>query len=103
MLKCATTDIAFKDGINAIFYNDPVVMMNNFCKGRQDSNLCCDFTWNTPCTIELEYKKTDTWNINLEKMPYGTTCTYQVTSDQGYPDLKVNNTHVDMVVAYKKD
>ena len=41
-------------------------------------------------------------NVDLSKMPYGTTCTYKLISACGYPEFYVNNSNVDLVVQYKK-
>jgi hypothetical protein len=38
----------------------------------------------------------------LDQLPYGGSCTYEVKTKCGYPRFGVNNSNIDMVVAYKK-
>jgi hypothetical protein len=52
--------------------------------------------------LKLKYKDTDNYTLNLDELPYGGSCTYNVEAKCGYPNINVNNTNIDMVVTFKK-
>lgn len=100
-------------------YRDRTVMLQRFCGKRQNNTLCCppknktkltdggrqdgDDDDDDDCEIEIKGKNVyDNVTINLEELPYGGSCTYEVKAKCGYPQLVVNNTNIDMVVAFKK-
>lgn len=63
---------------------------------------CCGKGGNGECKIKLDYKKWDNYTLALNTLPYGGSCTYKVEAKCGYPTLIVNNTNIDMAVAFKK-
>jgi hypothetical protein len=95
-------------------YKDRTVMLQKFCGKRQNNTLCCppknkpkltDDGGDDDDECEIEIKGKNVWDnvtISLEEVPYGGSCTYEVKAKCGYPQLVVNNTNIDMVVAFKK-
>ena len=77
-------------------------MMQKFCMKRQDSMACCGKKGNGECNIKLKYKEWDNYTLALDSLPYGGSCTYKVEAKCGYPALIVNNTNIDMSIAFKK-
>lgn len=89
-------------------------MLQKFCGKRQNNTLCCpkkhkhfnlrdgDDDDDDECEIELKKKEWTNVTINLEELPYGGSCTYEVKAKCGYPQLIVNNSNIDMMVAFKK-
>jgi hypothetical protein len=90
-------------------------MLQKFCGRRQNNTLCCPKRHDKPfalrdggdddeddCEIELKKKEWTNVTLNLTDLPYGGSCTYEVKAKCGYPQLVVNNTNIDMIVAYKK-
>jgi len=56
------------------------------------------------CEVEIKNKNaTAAFSLFLNELPYGGSCTYKVETKCGYPQLSVNNSNIDMVVAYKKE
>ena len=41
--------------------------------------------------------------VDLGNLTFGETCTYNVRSKCGFPQIEVNSSDVDMIVSYKKD
>jgi hypothetical protein len=44
----------------------------------------------------------DDIEISLNELPYGGSCSYEVRTGCGFPRLVVNNTNIDMIVAFKR-
>jgi hypothetical protein len=42
------------------------------------------------------------FNISLTELPYGGSCTYEVRTGCGFPRLTVNNSNIDMIVAFRR-
>lgn len=99
-LYCATQNASDPKYV----YSDRFVMLQKFCRKRQDKQVCCkkDFRNDDDCEIELKKKDWTNVTISLEELPYGGSCTYEVKAKCGYPQLVVNNTNIDMVVTFKK-
>ena len=56
------------------------------------------------CEIEIKNKNASiAFSLFLNELPYGGACTYKVKTKCGYPQFSVNNSNIDMVVAYKKE
>ena len=56
------------------------------------------------CEIEIKNKNVPfNFTLFLNDLNYGGSCTYEVKTKCGYPQLSVNNSNIDMVVAYKKE
>ena len=87
-------------------------MLQKFCGKRQNNTLCCPRKHKAlmddgdddddECEIELKKKEWTNVTLNLEELPFGGSCTYEIKAKCGYPQLVVNNTNIDMVVAFKK-
>ena len=90
-------------------------MVQKFCRKRQDSRVCCpkrkfqdgtvmNLKDDDECEIEIKNKNaTANFTLFLNELPYGGSCTYKVKTKCGYPQLSVNNSNIDMVIAYKKE
>lgn len=88
-------------------YSDRYVMLQKFCKRRQNSTVCCPRKDgkrhdDDECEIELKKNVTDNLVINLDELDFGGSCTYEIESKCGYPKISVNNSNIDMVVAFKR-
>jgi hypothetical protein len=71
---CATQNVSDP----AYVYTDRLVMLQKFCRKRQDKQVCCkkDFRNDDDCEIELKKKDWSNVTISLEELPYGGSCTY---------------------------
>lgn len=78
-------------------------MQQKFCMERQNATACCGRkNPNEKCKIDLRKGQWDALTLNLDELPYGGSCTYEVKARCGFPKLTVNSTNIDMVVAYKR-
>jgi hypothetical protein len=116
--RCATQNQTFHDENQDTteYYKDRYVMVQKFCLNRQDSSVCCpkkkfadgsvmNLKEDGKCKIEIKNKNKNesaNFTLYLDKLPYGGSCTYEVKTKCGYPRFGVNNSNIDMVVAYKK-
>ncbi len=113
---CATQNQTFHDLNKDIteYYKDRYVMVQKFCMKRQNSSVCCpkkkladgsvmNLRDDGKCEVEIKNKNANlTFSLFLNDLPYGGSCTYEVKTKCGYPQLSVNNSNIDMTVAYKK-
>lgn len=116
--RCATQNQTFHDENQDTteYYKDRYVMVQKFCLKRQDSSVCCpkrkfadgsvmNLKDDGKCEIEIKNKNKNesaNFTLYLDQLPYGGSCTYEVKTKCGYPRFGVNNSNIDMVVAYKK-
>ena len=113
--QCATGNSNFfyqyKD--DSVYFKDPLVAAQKFCMKRQDKAVCCGKTRKDPddkislrgddCKFDFKSKfKWQNITLSLNELPYGGSCTYEVNAKCGYPKLVVNNSNIDMIVAFKK-
>lgn len=117
--KCATQDQKFHDENQDTteYFKDRYVMVQKYCMKRQNSSVCCpkkkfsdgsvmNLKDDGKCEIEIKNKKNGTgtnFTLYLNELPYGGSCTYEIETKCGYPQIGVNNSNIDMVVAYKKN
>jgi hypothetical protein len=88
---------------NAEYYKDRYVMVQKFCMQRQNATACCrKKSPNGKCSLDLKKGSWDNITLNLEELPFGGSCTYEVKTRCGFPKLVVNSSNIDMVVAYKR-
>ena len=101
-LECATTNSSYTGAKN--IFKDKYVMMQKFCSKRQNSTVCCGKKGgDDDCEYELKYKQWINYTIALDTLPYGGSCTYEIEAKCGYPNFVVNNTNIDMTIAFKKN
>jgi len=91
-------------------------MIQKFCMKRQDSSVCCpkkkfedgtvmNLKDDGKCQIEIKNKNASApvnFTLYLNNLPYGGSCSYEVKTKCGYPRFAVNNSNIDMIVAYNK-
>jgi hypothetical protein len=63
--------------------------------GLGDDDLCEFVVMNTSTTFNV--------SLDLENVAYGESCTMEVKAFCGYPNFVVNNSNIDMIVAFKKN
>lgn len=100
-----------------IFFKDPLVGAQMACGKIQNNTACCGKRSDAErfgrqhglgdddlCEFRLNNTR-DSFNVSLdlENVPYGTSCTMEVKAKCGYPNFVLNNTNIDMIVAFKKN
>ena len=81
---------------------------------RQNASICCHKKLATgltsrllgdgKCEIEIKNKNASiAFYLFLNELTYCSACTFKVKKKCGYPKFTVNNSNIDMVVAYKKE
>jgi hypothetical protein len=76
---------------------------------RQNKQYCCpdpekpkNLKDDGKCEIDLKKKQWSNYTLFLDNLTYGGSCTYEVKVRCGFPKLIVNNSNIDMIVAYKR-